>query len=156
MNWKKMVATGFGTGYLPVGPGSWGTFPGMLLCWAMQPLPHPVYLLTVLVFAALAIPLATEVERQIGKKDPGEIVVDEMVVFPLTMFLVPLSLGTLAIGFFLNRLMDTLKIWPCHGLQALPGGWGIVLDDVVAAVYSCVLVHLTLHFWPGLVTFNLW
>jgi phosphatidylglycerophosphatase A len=145
-----LLATGFGTGYLPIGPGSWGTFPGMLLCWAMQPLPTWAYLPLAMALGLAAVPIATAGERHLGKKDPGAVVIDEIVAFPITMWLIPLSLGTLAAGFFLNRLMDTLKLWPCHRLQSLPGGWGIVLDDLVAAAQSCLLMHVTLHFWPEL------
>ena len=124
----------------------------------MQPLHPALYLLLLLVLAWAGVHLAGAVEKEFGKKDPGAIVVDEIVAFPLTMFLVPLSLGTLAAGFFLNRLMDTVKIWPCHPLQSLPGGWGIMLDDLMAAVYSCALMHLTLHLWPGIKTYeiNFW
>lgn len=154
MNWKKLVATGFGAGYLPIGPGSWGTFPGMLLCWMIQPLPPVLYLLVIAFLSGFSIWVATEVEKQFSEKDPGAIVIDEMVAFPLTMFFIPLSVGTLVVGFFLNRLMDTVKLWPCHPLQSLPGGWGIVLDDLVAAIYSCALMHLVLHFWPELAQWN--
>jgi phosphatidylglycerophosphatase A len=151
MNWKKFVATGFGTGYLPIGPGSWGTFPGMLLCWCMQPLHPSLYLLLILLLGGVGIWLATVVEaNDFKEKDPGAIVIDEIVAFPLTMFLIPLSLGTLMVGFFFNRLMDTMKIWPCYGLQRLPGGWGIMIDDLIAAVYSCIIMHVILHYWPGL------
>lgn len=149
MNWKKLIATGFGTGCLPVAPGSWGTLPGILLCWLIQPL-HPLpYLLLLLILAMLCVPLATAAEKQLGRKDHGSIVIDEIIAFPLTMLLIPLSLGTLALGFVLNRLLDIVKIWPCHPLQDLPGGWGIMLDDLVAALYSCALMHLVLRFWPA-------
>ncbi len=151
--WKRWIATGFGMGYLPIGPGSWGTFPGMLLCWVMQPLPPVFYFLVIILMGWFGIILATSVEKEFGKKDPGAIVIDEMVAFPLTMFFIPLSLGTLALGFFLNRLMDTIKIWPCRRLEKLTGGWGIMLDDLAAAIYSCVLMHLTLYFWPKLIGF---
>ena len=152
MDWKKLIATGFGAGYLPIGPGSWGTFPGMFLCWAMQPLHSPAaYLAVIIVLSMLGVPLCTAVEKQFGKKDPAAIVFDEIVAFPLTMFLVPLNLKTLALGFFLNRLMDTGKVWPCHRLQSLPGGWGIIVDDLVAAVYSCALMHLAMRQWPQLI-----
>lgn len=153
MNWKKLVATGFGMGYLPIGPGSWGTFPGMLLCWFMQWLPPVFYLGCIFILGCFSIPLATEIEKLLGKKDHSAIVIDEIIAFPLTMFLVPLSMGTLLVGFFLNRLMDTVKLWPCNRLEKLPGGWGIMLDDLMAAVYSCVGMHLALHCWPCLSTF---
>ena len=153
MNWKKWIATGFGTGYLPIGPGSWGTLPGVLLCWLMQPLPILLYVFTLLGLAAIGIHIASEVEPSFGKKDPGAIVIDEIVAFPITMFLIPLSGGTLVLGFFFNRLMDTIKIWPCDPLQKLPGGWGIVLDDLVAGVYSCLIMHLIVYYWPKLLQF---
>jgi phosphatidylglycerophosphatase A len=154
MNWKKIIATGFGTGYLPVGPGSWGTFPGMLLCVAMQPLHPALYLLAIAALSAFGVWLATVVEPLFPKKDPGQIVIDEIAAFPLTMFLIPLGWGTLCLGFFLNRLMDTIKIWPCDGLQNLPGGWGIMLDDLMAAVYSCALMHLCIKLWPQILTWK--
>ncbi len=154
MSWKKIIATGFGTGYLPIGPGSWGTFPGMLLCWFMQPLPPLLYLWLIILLARWGVSLATDAELQIGRKDPGEIVIDEIIAFPLTMFLIPLSAGTLLLGFFLNRLMDTMKLWPCDNLQELPGGWGIMMDDMAAAIQSCLLMHLAIHFWPQLKAFH--
>lgn len=150
----RLLATGFGTGYLPIGPGSWGTFPGMLLCGALQPLPAPIYLLVALALALGAVPIATAGERHLGRKDPGAVVIDEIVAFPITMWMIPLGVGTLAVGFFLNRLMDTLKLWPCHRLQSLPGGWGIILDDLVAAFQSCGLLHLAIHSWPAIVRFH--
>ncbi len=155
--WKKHLATAWFTGYLPIGPGSWGTFPGMLLCWIMQPLylAHWSFYLCVIVFLTfIGVDLATSAERQIGKKDPGCVVIDEIVVFPLTMFLIPISWGTMLLGFFLNRLMDTTKLPPCHKIQELPGGWGIMLDDLIAAIYSCLLMHICLHFWPQIVTWR--
>ncbi len=153
MNWKKLIVTGFGAGYLPIGPGSWGTFPGMFLCWLMQVLSSVFYLGFILLLGWVTVPLVTEIEKQLGKKDHGAIVIDEIIAFPLTMFLIPLSLGTLLLGFFLNRLMDTLKPWPCKRFEELQGGWGVMLDDLMAAIYSCIGMHFALHFWPHLSTF---
>jgi len=150
MNWKKIIATGFGTGYLPIGPGSWGTFPGMLLCWAMQPLPVFGYVIVVILLAMAGVYLAGVVEPEFGKKDPGQIVIDEIVAFPITMFLIPVGWGTMVLGFFLNRLLDTIKPWPCHRLEKLPGGWGIMMDDLFAGVYSCLLMHAALYKWPAI------
>ena len=150
MNWKKLIATGFGAGYLPVAPGSWGTLPGVVLWLILRPLPPLFYLLVVIVLSGLAIYVSTGSEKDFGKKDPEAIVIDEIVAFPLTMFLVPLTAGTLIVGFLLNRLMDIIKIWPCNALQRLPAGWGIVLDDLMAALYSCGLMHLVIHYRPNL------
>ena len=149
IHWQKLIATGFGIGNIPFAPGSWGTLIGILLCWLLQPLPPLGYLLVTLFLAVLAVPLCTVTERQLGKKDSPAIVLDEIVAFPLTMFLVHWSLPTLILAFVLNRFFDITKIWPCHSLQSLSGGWGIVLDDLVAAIYSCALLHAIIYLWPG-------
>ena len=154
MNWKKIIATGFGTGYLPIGPGSWGTFPGMLLCWAMQPLPVWGYVAMVIFLACVGVHIAGEVEPEFGKKDPGQIVIDEIVAFPITMFLIPISWGTMVLGFFLNRLIDTIKPWPACRLERLAGGWGIMMDDLCAGVYSCLLMHAALAKWPAILAWK--
>jgi phosphatidylglycerophosphatase A len=155
MNWKRLIATGFGTGFLPIGPGSWGTFPGMAL-YALLTFTHPlVYVFMVIVIAGFGVHLATETEKEFGVKDPGAIVIDEIVAFPITMFLIPMSIGTLAIGFLINRFMDTFKFWPCHKLENLPRGWGIMMDDIFAGFYSCIAMHLVLHFWPSIATYHL-
>ncbi|MBI4027583.1 MAG: phosphatidylglycerophosphatase A [Verrucomicrobia bacterium] len=150
MNWKKLIATGFGTGCLPVAPGSCGTLLGIPLYLGLHPLHPAFYILGLVLLGASGVYLSGEAERHIGRKDPGEIVIDEIAAFPLTMFLIPLNTGTLVLGFLLNRLMDIAKPWPCRPIQALPGGWGIMLDDLMAAVYSCALLHLALRFWPVL------
>jgi phosphatidylglycerophosphatase A len=155
MKWKQYIAIGFGTGLLPFGPGSWGTFPGMILYALLYKL-HPLaYIFLILAFTGFGIHLATEGEKMFGIKDPKSVVIDEIVAFPVTMFLIPMSVGTLALGFLLNRLMDTTKVWPCHHLEKLPHGWGIMMDDLMAAVYSCLLMHLAIHLWPGLATYHL-
>ena len=126
----------------------------MLLCWMMQPL-HPVlYVLVVILLGLAGVHLAAVAEKDFKKKDPGQIVIDEIVAFPITMFLIPVSWGTMILGFFLNRLMDTLKIWPCHRLEKLSGGWGIMMDDLAAGVYSCLLMHAALNQWPELLTWK--
>lgn len=155
MNWKTIIATGFGTGFLPIGPGSWGTFPGMLLFAAMCRL-HPLaYIFLIIALIPFGVHLATEAEKYFKKKDPKCVVIDEIIAFPVTMFLIPMTTGTMLLGFFLNRLMDTIKIWPCHRLEKLPGGWGIMMDDITAGIYSCLLMHVCIHFWPSILTYKL-
>lgn len=146
--WKKSVivlATGFGLGLSPVASGTAGTLPGILLLLALTPLWHGPILWQVAVAVALAlvaIPICDVAERHFGRKDDGRIVADEYLTFPLCLIGLPLVPWMLAVAFFTCRACDVLKPFPARRLQALPGGLGIVADDVVANLYSLALNHL--------------
>lgn len=79
--------------------------------------------------------------RVFGRSDPREIVLDEFVSVPVTLFLVPLAVHWYAAGFCLNRVLDILKPPPIRELQRLPAGWGIVADDVAAAAIANVALQ---------------
>ena len=154
--WRRRAvlaaATGLGSGYMPVASGTWGGLVGMALYLAIVPWFTPAAYGMVAVLAAFAaIPVATAAEGMFRKKDDGRIVIDEVIGSLVTM------IGTwdpgrsfgrqaavLGIGFVLARLFDVLKPFPAHRLQSLRGGVGIVADDFVAAVYSCIALHLGL------------
>ena len=148
------AATGLGAGYAPVASGTFGGAVGMALYLALAPWMTPwAYALAVLLLTAAAIPVATAAEGILGRKDDGRVVLDEVVGSLVTMigawgYIAGQPLGrqaaVLAVGFVLARLFDIVKPWPAHRLQALPGGWGIVADDFVAGLYSCVALHAVL------------
>lgn len=142
-----VLATGFGSGLSPVAPGTAGTLVAVPLG----------YVLTVSAGAALqaaAIVAATGVAvwaagvaaPRFGLKDPGQIVVDEIAGYLVAVAFLPAGWPTLVAGFFLFRLFDILKPPPCRRLEALPGGLGIVADDVMAGVYA----NLALRLWGSL------
>ncbi len=83
-------------------------------------------------------------ERHYGSKDPGEAVADEMAGFLVTMAFFPLSAGPVILGFFVFRAMDIIKPFPARRLERLPGGWGIVADDVMAGVWANVFTRIGL------------
>lgn len=149
--WKKvviMLATGFGLGCCPVASGTAGTLLGPLIILVLTPLwqgPVPGQIALAVVLSLLAIPLCGVAERHFGKKDDGRIVADEYLTFPLCMIGLPPTLWMLAIAFFTNRVFDVLKPSPARQCQALPGGVGIVADDVFSALYSLAVNHLV--FW---------
>ena len=74
--------------------------------------------------------------RLVGRKDPGIVVVDEVVGQWVTLAALPFTPVTAALGFLLFRVMDVVKPWPARDLERLPGGWGIMADDVMAGVYA--------------------
>jgi phosphatidylglycerophosphatase A len=82
-------------------------------------------------------------EQLLKKKDPCEIVIDEVIGFWLTLVLFPLSLANLLIGFALFRFFDIVKPFPAGRAEGIQGGWGIVVDDLVAGIYACAGLALT-------------
>ena len=134
------VAMGFGSGRLPLAPGTWGTAVGIgwfLLLWKLD-----CVVLGSLLGLIVAVASASMAERQLGKKDPSAVVVDELAAFPLAMLGLPVSFWYVAFAFLLFRIFDVTKPQPANWIQRLPSGWGIVADDVVAALYACLAMHL--------------
>jgi phosphatidylglycerophosphatase A len=141
------LATGFGAGYSRFAPGTAGTLVGLVLFWPIHAL-APAYQLaaTVVLFLA-SVAASGHVARRVGRKDPGLVVADEIVGMWITLLFVPLSPAAVVAGFLLFRAMDILKPPPARGFESLPGGWGIVMDDVMAGVYANLLLHVGLWIW---------
>jgi phosphatidylglycerophosphatase A len=142
-----VLATGFGSGYSPIAPGTAGTIVGVLLFWPMRALPFVYQLAATLVLFALAVPAATYVSRRLARKDPGLVVVDEILGMWISLLLLPWTPTVVIAAFFAFRLMDIVKPPPARGFEALPEGWGIVLDDVMAGVYANLLVQAGRWLW---------
>ncbi|MCB9338827.1 MAG: phosphatidylglycerophosphatase A [Lewinellaceae bacterium] len=151
----KIIATGFGSGYSPIAPGTAGALAGCLMLWGLR-LVFPGYfsggwdnatglVWLILLFFFLGVKSANELESEWGH-DPSKIVVDEMVGVWIAMLGVPFSLLNLALAFLLFRIFDIWKPLGIRKLERLPGGWGVMMDDVLAGVYSCVLLHVYLSF----------
>ena len=142
------VATAFGSGYSPLAPGTAGSAVGLLLFWPMAAWWWPWQLgagAALLVVGALA---ATRVAEGVGLKDPGIVVVDEVLGQWVTLVALPFTPVTAALGFLLFRVMDIVKPWPARDLERLPGGWGIMADDVAAGVYAHLALRVGLLVWP--------
>jgi phosphatidylglycerophosphatase A len=144
-----LIATGLGSGYSPLAPGTAGSAVGLLLFWPVARLPLGWQAaLTVAVFAA-GVAAASHLARRLGIEDPGVVVIDEVVGMWITLLALPLTPFTVAVGFFAFRAMDVWKPWPARQLEHLHGGWGIMADDVMAGVYANLLVRLALVVVPA-------
>ncbi len=139
------IAQGFGSGRAPKAPGTFGTLPGILFYLALVPLGWLAYGIITLLFLAIGIPICDQAARQLGRDDPPSVVWDEIVGYLITMIAVPPSLITIVAGFVAFRVFDILKPWPIGWLdRELPGGLGIMLDDVAAGVMALAVMHLGL------------
>ena len=154
-----LVATGLGTGYCPVAPGTVGSGLGigLILLFSrsnfMGAQRLAVYLPVVALISILGIWAASRAEKIFGRKDPGQIVIDEIVGQLLTfglLFRHP-SYPLLLLGFIFFRLFDIVKPFPIRRLEAVPRGFGIILDDLAAGFYASLLIFLLDRIWPSLV-----
>lgn len=135
-------------------PGTWGSLAG-LLYFALFFYRHDIVSLVVAsaIGAYLAVALCGEAEVRLGAKDPGKVVLDEFVAMPLcfigwwSVVRVWPAWTVLAAGFALFRLYDIVKPFGIRRLQSLPGGWGVVADDIAAALAACATLHLAAWIW---------
>jgi phosphatidylglycerophosphatase A len=144
----KILATGFGSGLVPFAPGTAGTIVGIPIYLAFSQLSWTLYFVLTVAFTGLACYVSNKAERIFGEKDISLIVIDEMTGFQWTMFLVAPTVLHVSIGFILFRLFDIFKIFPAGYFQRkLPGGYGVVIDDVVAGMYANITLLLIIKFW---------
>lgn len=130
-----LLATFFGAGRSPVAPGTAGSFAALPLA-ALAAVSAPAGLALAALLAAAGIRSAGVVAARLGKSDPGCVVIDEVVGMILAASGIGLSARGLAAAFLLFRAFDIVKPSPCRQLERLPGGWGIMADDVAAGIYA--------------------
>ena len=136
------VATGGYVGYVPIAPGTFGSALGLGLLWGMRPVGDVGLEIVVLVLVlVLGVWSGSVAERYAGRVDPGIVVIDEVAGMLITMLLIPVTAISVLAGFLVFRALDILKPWPARRLERLPGGFGIMADDVMAAVYGNLVMH---------------
>ena len=134
-----LVATVGGVGHAPIAPGTAASAVTVLFLW-LVPLSRPAVVLFVIVITAAGTWAAHEAERALGGKDPGAIVIDEVAGMALSVLTLPLTPGVLVAAFLLFRLFDIVKPYPANALQRLPGGVGVMIDDLIAGLYALLLL----------------
>lgn len=139
------LATWFGCGYFPWGPGTVGSLAAVLIAAALHYgaiAGRPVLAILILALLWPAIWAATRMERISQRKDPGLVVVDEVLGQWVTLLGAPIrNWKTLAAGLLLFRIFDIWKPWPVRRFETLPEGTGIVADDLAAGVYAALILY---------------
>jgi phosphatidylglycerophosphatase A len=136
-----VIATAFGAGYSPIAPGTAGSAVALLILWLVpfSQVGLVVFLVAVTLLGTWAAHVA---EAAAGDKDPGIIVIDEVAGMTLSVLVLPLTVPVLLAGFVLFRVFDVVKPFPANRLQALHGGVGVMIDDLIAGVYALVILLL--------------
>lgn len=146
-HWAHFLAFGFGSGALPKAPGTFGTMAAIPLFLLLFQLPFWLYCVVVVVAFVAGCFLCDRVSRDMGVHDHGGIVWDEFVGFWITMLAMPVSWVTVLLGFLLFRLFDVIKPWPIKWFdQRVHGGFGIMIDDVIAGVFAWICLKLIVVF----------
>jgi phosphatidylglycerophosphatase A len=147
--WAWAVGTFFGAGLLKPGPGTYGSIAAVLLWFGAAHLLHPAPIALAIgtAIAALAatligIPAATIVARESGREDPGHVVIDEVAGQLIALIAIPADWRHAAVSLLLFRIFDILKPPPIRQLERLPGGTGIMLDDVAAGLFALLLAQM--------------
>jgi len=167
---ERLIATGIYAGYAPWAPGTMGSLVGLLI-YFVPGLENPLPFLSIIVLtffagtfvaarvaavegnkltatsAALKSMMRTDLST---KSDPSVVVIDEIVGMWVALFLLPKTIGVAVVSFLVFRLFDIVKPFPARNLERIPGGWGIMLDDVIAGVYTNIVCRGCVALIPSL------
>lgn len=149
----KLIATFGFTGYFPVAPATFASAVFAAI-YALVPggevIAHPIVCLITLV---VSVPVSTQLEKQYGK-DPGRVVIDEVVGMQVVLVgAADVGGWGILLAFFLFRVFDVVKPFPAGRSQRLPAGWGIVADDVLAGLYTRIVLVVLAVFFPNIGSF---
>lgn len=162
---KRLAASCFGLGWLPLAPGTWGSLPPAIIFALLLYFGASAMLIAVIMAAltlagsAICVIFAPASIAATGKIDPPEVVADEFAGQAITFLAIPFLLTgatstsqirviTIA-GFLFFRLFDIIKPWPIHKLEKLPAGWGILADDLFAGLYTGAVLAFCMKVWPA-------
>ncbi len=143
------LATAGGAGYTPVAPGTAGSAVGVLLYFLTWKWTLTGQLALLLVISVLGVWASHQAARHFGREDPGPVVIDEVAGQLLTLIFAGGSLMTLVLGFLLFRALDIVKPWPARRFEDLPGGLGIMADDLMAGFYGRAILMAAASLAPA-------
>ena len=142
----ECISSFFFIGYLPLIPGTFGSLAGVGLFCLLKTDNMPGYFLFILCIIALGWVTSGRMEQRLNKKDPGCIVIDEVAGMLIALSFMPADFKIVCLGFLFFRIIDTLKPYPAGRLQHLPGSAGVMVDDLIAGVYTNILLQIILKF----------
>lgn len=140
-------------GYFPIAPGTAGSFAALALFAFVRWVGVPAFELGMIVAVfAIGVWAASGTEAALGRKDPGIVVIDEVLGMLITLALLPVSIPGVVVGFLIFRALDVIKPYPAAQLEHLHGGLGIMADDAVAGLYSHLILRALLWMVPSWLT----
>lgn len=141
------AAFGLGSGAMPFAPGTFGTLLAIPFYLLLRPFPLSAYLTFVILFIIFSAWISDRISREIHTHDHPGMCIDEFAGFFVTMIGAPAGWIWVVLGFLLFRLFDIWKPWPINVIdEKVHGGFGMILDDIVAGIFAMVIIHLLMRF----------
>ena len=147
----KFTTSFFYLGHSPFMPGTLGSLAGLLIYFVVKD-KLPVYIFSILFLFFLGILFASEAERIYKRKDAQMIVIDEACGMMLSLFLVPYSFWVMVLAFALFRVLDILKPPPAKAIEKFSGSFGVMFDDIIAAIYTNFILQIICFIFPRIVS----
>jgi len=145
----KLYSTWFYVGNIPFAPGSMASLVGALIYMALYH--HPFLLMVLLlIILILGFKVSGRMEEILKEKDPSCIVIDEVAGVMIALLFLPLNLSVMITAFFLFRAFDMFKPYPINKFEEMDGGRGVMMDDVIAGIYTNITMHIAIR-WAGIV-----
>lgn len=145
----RMISTFFYTGYFPGAPGSFASLVAVGLCFVLRETVG-LYVFVFVILTVLGFAVSGRMEKLVGKKDPGCVVIDEASGIMISFFLLPFTWPVVWATFFLFRAFDMFKIYPADKFEKAGGGKGIMMDDIMAGIYTNLTMQIAIR-WAGIV-----
>ncbi len=146
----RFIATGFFSGHSPFAPGTCGSIVGILI-YAIPGFETPISILTISILCFfIGTYVSSVMENRLGN-DPSSVVIDEIVGMWISLLLLPKTFLIILISFFFFRAYDIFKPQPARYVEKYKNGWGIMLDDVVAGIYTNISVRILLLIFPTII-----
>jgi len=139
-----LIATAGGAGYAPVAPGTAGSAVGFVIYLLTRHWPASWQIALLAGITIVGVWACHEAARHFGRKDPGQAVIDEVAGQLVTLYFTGAGLPAAVFGFLVFRALDIVKPWPARSFERLPGGIGIMADDVMAGIYANLALRLAL------------
>ena len=141
---EKIIGSGLFTGYIPVASGTFGSLIAIVIYWIPGFEQIHIILPSIVILFIYGVYVSSKFEKVYGK-DPSQCTVDELVGTWISLIAIPKSILLTRTSFFIWRALDIIKPFPARSSEKLPGGWGIMIDDVISGFYSVILVHLIVY-----------
>jgi len=139
------IATTFYSGYFPIAPGTVGSFVAVLILWFLPTLSWLT--LSIISITGFLIGVwAAKIAEESWGHDPGQVNWDEVIGMFITVIAIPKHWVIYGCGFFIFRLFDIIKPFPVNKMEKLPGGLGIMSDDVIAGIYANIITQIIFRF----------
>lgn len=147
---EKLLGSGFYTGYFRFASGTWGSIAALII-YLIPGFENPSLMIFMIsLFILIGVPIASKFEVLYGK-DPKECTIDEVVGMWITLLFLPKKIWWIVLAFLIWRALDIIKPFPARKLEDVKGGWGVLLDDIIAGIYSFISIQLIIYFFNMIV-----